>query len=364
MMNRLFPFLLIGQFISCQPKPAAIVSELDAYFTNEFPIDQPGGAVLVMKGEKIIFSKGYGLADLKTKEKITTQTLFNTGSISKTFVSNIILVLQEENKLSVNDSLFKYFPNFKNKDIAKKVKIHHLLSHSSGLPDNRWKLLTGEFLLTAKDEENWAPILQNDSLLFEPGTKYEYSNPAFNALALIIEKIEGKKWQQVVADRIFKPSGMNSSVITDGSFPDNRVSHAYEKKEREWKELDYGEEPTFAAAGNGGIWSSIEELAKYEIAICKSVFLNKETIEKSRTPFFYANWQDSIPPFIGHSWFIGRQDSLKVVSHTGSQGGFISDYVSVPEKEILYVILCNTPKPIGPYRRKFFELLKKYNWLD
>lgn len=364
MMNRLFIFLLIGLSMSCQPKPATIVSQLDIYFTNEFSADEPGGAVLILKGGKIIFSKGYGLTDLKTKENITPQTLFNTGSISKTFVSNTILMLEEENKLSINDSLFKYFPNFKNKEIAKKVKIHHLLSHSSGLPDNRWKLLTEEFLLTAKDEENWAPVLQNDSLLFEPGTKYEYSNPAFNALALIIEKVEGKKWQQVVTERIFRPSGMNTSLITDGSFPDKGVAHAYVKKETEWKELDYGEEPTFAAAGNGGIWSSLEELTNYEIAIRKSVFLKKETIEKSRTPFLYSNWQDSIPPFIGHSWFIGRQDSLKVVSHTGSQGGFISDYVSIPEKEILYVLLCNTPKPIGPYRKKIFELVKKFNWLD
>jgi len=349
--------------LSCQPKRKFEI-ELNAFFQREFKENEPGGALLIIKGEKIIFSKGYGLADLKSQEKITTLTLFNTGSISKTFVSNVILALQEENKLSISDSLAKYFPNFKNKEIAKKVKIHHLLSHTSGLPDNRWKLLTEEFLLTAKDEENWAPILLNDSLLFEPGSKYEYSNPAFNALALIIERVEGKKWQQVVTERIFKPSGMNSSVITDGSFPDQGVAHAYIKKQREWKELDYGEEPTFAAAGNGGIWSTVEELAKYEIAIRKSVFLKKQTIEKSRTPFLYANWQDSIPPFIGHSWFIDRQDSLKVVSHTGSQGGFISDYVSIPEKEILYVILCNTPKPIGPYRKKIFELLKKYNWLD
>lgn len=354
--------LLVG----CAPKSSeTIATEIDNLFKAELKETDPGGAILVLKNEKIIFSKGYGLTDLNTKEKITTQTLFNTGSISKTFVSNAILQLAEENKLSLLDSLEKYFSEFKNKDIARKVKIHHLLTHTSGLPDNRWKLLTEEFLLTAKDEENFAPLMQNDSLLFEPGSKYEYSNPAFNALALIIEKIEGKKWQQVVTDKIFKPSGMNTSVITNGSFPDKGVSHAYVNKGGNWNELDYGEEPTFAAAGNGGVWSSVEELAMYEIGLSKALFLKKETIERSRTITTYANWADATPPFIGFCWFISKtSDSLKIVSHTGTQGGFYTDYVSIPEKKLLYVILCNRPFPREQLRERIINIWKENNWLD
>jgi CubicO group peptidase (beta-lactamase class C family) len=344
-MNRILPLALIGFIFSCKTKQSEIATDLDNYFTNEFPANEPGGAVLVMKGEEIIFAKGYGIADLQTKERITPQTLFNTGSISKTFVSNIILSLAEENKLSLNDSLYKYFPDFKNREIAQKIKIHHLLTHTSGLPDNRWNLLDSIFLLTAKDEENFAPLKQNDSLVFEPGSRYEYSNPAFNGLALIIEKVTGKKWQDVVKEKIFQPSGMATSKITDGAYPEKGVAHAYIKKDANWKELDYGEEPTFAAAGNGGVWSTVEELAKYEIALRKAVFLKKETIERSRTITTYPNWKSDKQPFIGYSWFLSQpNDSIKIVSHTGSQGGFISDYVSLPEKDILYLLLCNTPQ--------------------
>ncbi|MEI9912726.1 MAG: serine hydrolase domain-containing protein [Bacteroidota bacterium] len=89
---------------------------------------------------------------------------------------------------------------------------------------------------------------------FEPGTKYKYSNPAFNGLALIIEKVTGKKWQDYINDLIFKPAGMKTSTITDGPHPQHGVAHAYiEKKGGGFEELDYGEEPTFAAAGNGGV---------------------------------------------------------------------------------------------------------------
>jgi CubicO group peptidase (beta-lactamase class C family) len=356
------PFLFTSCVIAPEKK---LAQRIDSLFTQEFKEDEPGGAVLIMKGEKTIFSKGYGLADLNTKENITTQTLFNTGSISKTFVANAILQLADEGRLSLMDSLSKFYPDFKNPSIANKVRIHHLLTHTSGLPDNRWKLLSEEFLLTAKDEENFAPIKQNDTLLFEPGSQFEYSNPAFNGLALIIEKIEGRKWQSVVVEKIFQPLGMTTSLITDGSFPDKGVSHAYVNQDGQWKELDYGEEPTFAAAGNGGIWSSVEELAKYEIALRKAVFLKKETIERSRTITRYENWKSAEPPFIGFGWFLSQpSDSVKIVSHTGSQGGFSSDYVSIPEKGIVYVLLCNKPEEISELRKKVLASLTKSNWLD
>lgn len=358
--------LFFFNLISCQESgKEKFTKQVESLFNDSFLPDEPGGAVLIMKGEKIIFSKGYGVTDINTKEKITTQTLFNTGSITKTFVSNIILSLAEENKLSLTDSLFKYFPDFKNKEIAQKVRIHHLLTHTSGLPDNRRDFLDSVALLTAKDEDNFAPIKQADTLLFEPGFRYEYSNPAFNGLALIIEKVTGKKWQQVVAEKIFAPAGMKTSKITDGSYPQEGVSHGYLKFKNKYTEKDYGEEPTFAAAGNGGVWSSAEELAKYEIALRKAVFLKKETIERSRTITTYLNWKDVNPEFIGFSWFISKtEDSVKVVSHTGTQGGFYADYVSFPEKELLYVILCNKPFPRERFNKRIMILFKENNWLE
>ena len=340
-------------------------SDIDSIFKNVFQSTIPGGAVLIMKGEKIVFSKGYGLADLQTREKITTQTLFNTGSISKTFVSQVILDLAREGKLSLQDSLANYFTDFKNPAIANQVKIHHLLTHTSGLPDNRREFLDSLFLLTAKDQENFAPIKQNDTLLFEPGSQFEYSNPAFNGLALLIEKVTGKKWQDVVKEKIFDPAGMKTSVITDGPFPVTGVSHAYLKTKDGYIEKDYGEEPTFAAAGNGGVWSSVEELALYELALRNVKFSDSKTIEDSRTIKDYANWKSNTPPFIGYSWFIGKtEDGNKMIYHTGTQGGFYGDFVSIPEKGIIYVMLCNIPTPQEAKREAVLSILKKYNWLD
>ncbi len=362
-------FLLLMH--GCKAKQEGIIlsnsidtSELDAYFSNEMPEDQPGGAILIMKGDSIVFSKGYGIADIKLNSKIDANTLFNLGSISKTFVSNAILMLQDAGKLSVEDNMTKYFPDFKNSAIAEKVKIKHLLTHTSGLEDNRKTRTDSIFYLSAKDAENWFPITQGQDLKFEPGTHYEYSNPAFNALALIIEQVSGMKWQKYIEKEIFSTSGMISSTITDGAFPETGVSHAYIDNNGKWIERDYGEEPTFAAAGNGGVWSSVNELAQYELALQKHKFISDSILQDSRTIKSWPNWQDSIPPFIGWSWFIeNTNEGLKRVGHTGSQGGFLCNYVTIPEKDIFFVILCNTPRNVDGFTDFISDWITKNSWL-
>src|SRR5277367_5257475 len=111
--------LIVALVVASCTSKKNLTERLDSYFQEQFPAGEPGGAVLIARGDSMIFSKGYGWADLKTKEPITTKTLFNLGSISKTFVANAILMLQELGKLSVEDSIYKYYPNFKNKSIAQ-----------------------------------------------------------------------------------------------------------------------------------------------------------------------------------------------------------------------------------------------------
>ncbi len=362
-MKKIFWLILL---LSCTSNPyQGFKIKLDTYFTQLIAEGQPGGAVLVMKDTVVVFSKGYGLSDLTTEEKITSMTLFNTGSISKTFVSNGILILQSQGKLSVEDSLSMYFPGFKNVAIAQKVKIKHLLTHTSGLPDNRNVSADSVFYLTANDAQNWYPVTQTDTLEFEPGTRYNYSNPAFNALALIIEKVSGQKWQTFVAENIFRPAAMATSTITDGPHPQSGVSHGYTKIAGAWKEDDFGEEPTFCAAGNGGVWSSVEELAKYELALRDATFLDMASIDSSATIKTFPQWSSDKAPFIGWSWFIDKtSDGHKVISHTGHQGGFAAYYISIPAKKVFAVALFNAPYDVYGFRETVISLLQQNGWLE
>jgi CubicO group peptidase (beta-lactamase class C family) len=128
---------------------------------------------------------------------------------------------------------------------------------------------------------------------------------------------------------------MTASTITDGSHPETGVSHGYVLENDKWSELDYGEEPTFCAAGNGGVWSSAEELFKYQKALENATFSNAATIKESMEEKSFG---------IGWSWFVGKtQSGLKTVGHTGTQGGFYADYVTIPEKKIVYILVANFP---------------------
>lgn len=367
MRFQLILILITWLFAQCatKEKPSAFTEEIDNLFSSEFKPGEPGACVLVLKGNSILFLKSYGLADLVTNEPISSKTLFNIGSISKPFVAYGILILRDEGKLSLDDPIGKYFPDFKNKNIATAVTIRHLLTHTSGLPDIRKVREDSVFYLTAKDEENWAPIMQADSLLFNPGEQYEYSNPAFNALALIIEQVSKMKWQKFIEERIFKPAEMVSSTITDGPHPETGVSHGYINVKGKWVEKDYGEEPTFAASGNGGVWSSVDELILFEQAMKKALFIAPETITESRQVFSPLNWKGDHEPFMATSWFIeATKAGNKIVAHTGTQGGFYCHYVSVPDKEVLYVVLANRPYNRDSDYEKVFSVLQKYGFVE
>lgn len=345
----------------------SLQEELEALFAKEVIEEGPGASILLQKARETIFLKNYGLADVNTKEKITENSIFNTGSISKTFVAHAILILHERGELSIEDNIDKYFPDFKNPSISGKVKIKHMLSHSSGLPDIRKVSENPSFFLTAKDEENWAPIKQAEKLVFQPGERFQYSNPAFNGLALIIEQVSGQSWQSFVVENIFEPAGMVNSTITNGPHPQKGVAHAYVQNGKRFLESDYGEVPTFAAAGNGGIWSSVMELAKYEKAIRNHVFLGESLTTESREVLRYENWKQETLAFLGYGWFIGNKDDFGVdyVYHTGSQGGFRAFYLSVPDKDLLFIGLFN--RPPDHYRDfigKGMKVLQKHNWLE
>ncbi len=340
------------------------VDALDAYLRDAFPADEPGIAVMIARGDEVVFSRGYGLADLDTGEPIGASTLFNVGSLSKTFVAGAVLILVERGELSLDDPLSKYFPDFKHPELAQRVQLQHLLTHTSGLPDNRPVEEEREFYLTARDAENWYPITQADALEFEPGSRYAYFNPGFNALALIVEQVTGKKWQAFVRDEIFLPSGMLTSTITDGPHPETGVAHGYRRWMGQWRENDYGEVPTFAAAGNGGVWSSVAELRLYERALQRAVFLSAETIADARTVKTFDNWASDAPPEIGWSWFITEAAGRRHIGHTGGQGGFSTNYFVIPDKDLHVAFILNNGGGLRETTDEIYRWLGAAGYLD
>ena len=169
---------------------------------------------------------------------------------------------------------------------------------------------------------------------------------------------------------------MPASRITDGPYPQEGVAHGYRLINGVYNEYDYGEFPTFAAAGNGGVWSSVLELTNYERALTTGLFLDTMTIKQSRQVYRPSNWADTLEPYIGHSWFIGApkwladnkvMQKLPMVWHTGYQGGFRSFYFTLPAKKILFTGLFNNDLAFNDMKdfiNKGFELMIKYDWFE
>lgn len=345
----LFILLFSQMAIAQTPTNSMLEQKLDAALSSYFPEGQPGGSVWIQQGDQVLYAKSFGVADINTKVPFTSQTVQNTGSITKTFVSYGILILANEKKLSLDDNLLKYFPEFKNKKLGKQITLKHLLTHTSGLPDSRKVDENETFYLTADDAQNWAPLLETETLKFPVGSRYEYSNPVYNGLAIIIEKVSGMNWREFIKQRIFIPCGMMDSKITDGAYPDKDVAHAYHKVNGQWEEYDYGEVPTFCAAGNGGIWCSIEDLKKYLKGINQYTFLPKNVMEKSFETWTPASWNMPYPSYRSMVWFVhpGHTFDSKtsekdwVFEHSGSQGGFRAHFIVVPSKHISVIWLTN-----------------------
>ncbi len=362
-------FILFLMIFSCNPandKSAIMTSKLDEAFSELESDSLAGGSIFVEMDGKVLYSKSFGCADFETKEAFDENTVSNLGSISKTIVAYGILKLHEQGKLSIDDPISKYFPDFVNPDISSSILIRHFLTHTSGIPDSREVVENPDFYLTANDEENFAPLKATTALEFEPGSQWNYSNPTFNGLALIIEQVSGMKWQDYIAEQIFKPSGLTTSTITDGAQPASGVAHAYIYENGQAKEYDYGEYPTFCAAGNGGVWSSIEELRKYYYAIKKNLFVTDSNMALSQKLWIPSNWSREEPPSNGMSWFVYEKTEdlpYKMVEHTGSQGGFTAIMTMIPDKDLLILMLFNTPRKVTDLRELVIKQLQEAGFL-
>ena len=210
-MKKFFPVLLII-FISifmCSCNSNNYETEIDRIFAEYDSANTPGAAVAVFKNSEIVFSKGYGLANLEQNIKINSETNFRLASITKQFTAMSILILSEQGKLSLNDNLSKFFPDFPS--YADGITIEHLLQHTSGILAYE-NFIDDTVTVQLKDKDVLEIVMAQDSTYFEPGSQHRYSNSGYAVLAMIIEKISGLTFAEFLKENIFVPVGMNNTV--------------------------------------------------------------------------------------------------------------------------------------------------------
>lgn len=350
----------------------AALEKVDSLFTARYYEGEPGGAVLIMKGDSILFDKGYGLADLQTKTPIDGNTFFNIASVSKQFTATAILKLAAEGKLNLDDPVKKYFPEFK-ADFFNKITIKHLLSHSSGIPDERPRE-DRNFVLTATDMQSLEYMKELDHLNFEPGTAYEYMNPTFQLMYAIIEKLSGKSFEEYMKEYIFTPAGMDETVYFEAGRDIPRMAHGYitEDDGKSFREYDYGEESFFATKADGGIYTSTHEFVNWEKALRDNTIIPQALKEEAHSPVTpvtgstYSSYQNRPYTSYGYGWFIEQKpDMPKKVYHTGDNGGFQIYAGRFPEKGILYLVFENrNDKSRWEMVEKLDEIFRQAGWFE
>lgn len=368
MRNIILISTVVFMTISCVNKDPfkgseMVCSEIDSLFTSQYPSNEPGVSVLVMKEDSVIFAKGYGVADLTTGITADDNTFYNIASVSKQFSAVAIMMLAEEGKLSLDDNLKKWFPNFK-ADFFNDITLRHLLSHSSGIPDARDRT-NREFVTKAKDVESYAYIENLKQLNFLPGSSYEYMNPTFQLLYTIIEQASGDSFEHFMSERIFNPSGMKEALyFEEGRFiPRMAKGYLQNKESAVFEEYDYGEESFFATKADGGIYTSVREFVKWEKALRNNTLISIAMLNEAQSPkIAIAEMKGNS---YGYGWFIEERVDYPVkIYHTGDNGGFQIYAARYPEQKILILFFSNRNDRNREENAALIDgILKRANWL-
>jgi CubicO group peptidase (beta-lactamase class C family) len=339
-------------------------AQLDSLFGQLYPADEPGAAVLILKGDSIVYKKGFGIANMETKEPVTTKTFFNIASVSKQFSAVALMMLHEEGKLSLDDNVSTFFPQFK-APFFKTITLRHLLSHTSGIPDTRPRS-DRNFVLTATDEASYAYMEKLDKLNFEPGTAYEYMNPTFQLMYTIIEKASGMKFDDFMCTRIFDVAGMAESIYFEAGKKIPHLSHGYRpnRNGEGFQKYDYGEASFFATKADGGLYTSVEEFTQWEKALRGNLLISREMSEEAWSK--KIDISDTLYTGYGYGWAIEEKPGVaKKVYHTGNNGGYQIYAGRYPDKEILYLIFATRDdKNRENTVANVDEIMTAAGWLD
>ena len=346
----------------CLPFPAMLsLSSTTMNQTNERVVDAlfhdfdranvPGAAVMVIKDNKPVFAKGYGLADLKRKIPCTANTNFRLASVTKQFTAMAVLILAEQGKLSLEDHLTRFFPEFP--QYGQTITIRHLLTHRSGLPEYEDHIPRGR-TIPLSDRDVLSILQQQNKTDFPPGSQFHYSNSAYAVLALLVENVSGRTFPAFLKERIFEPLGMTNTVayVAGLSLVANRA-FGYASGRSGWELND--QNLTSAVLGDGGIYSSVADLFKWDQALYAEKLIGRRMLSDAFAA--HSSQSDFKGSGYGYGWYVGKFRDADHVWHYGSTCGFSTRIERFPGKKLTLIVLANRRNaPIAPIVEKVIEL--------
>jgi len=313
-----------------------VKAAVDEIFADLASPGSPGCAVAVARDGKIIYEKGYGLANIEESVAITPQTIFDIGSTSKQFTAASILLLEKQGKLSVNDDVRKYIPELP--DYGKKITILNLLNHTSGLRDYlELMTLAGTNIDSVTDDDDALKIIARQKALnFDPGSEWLYSNSGFFLLSVIVKRVSGKTLREFAAENIFQPLGMTQTQYRDDhtQLMPNRAL-AYDAKDNHGYALSVS---YFEQTGDGAVHTSVEDILKWD-----ENFYSSQVGGKALLAELQENGHLNSGKKLDYAkgLFVHEYRGLPSVDHGGAWGGYRAQLLRFPEQHFSVACLCN-----------------------
>lgn len=329
-MKRFINFVLILIVVSSpvlSQTTESTASKIDQLFKHAYAKGLFNGTVLVAKKGEVLYKNAFGMAEIATNRKLNVESSFYLASVSKQFTATCIMILKEQGKLEYDDTLEKYFPDFP--DYAKSVNIKHMLTHTSGIA-NHYNL--GIYKPGLTNQDVYATLIKQEQLNFVPGSQYEYSNGAYVMLALIVEKVSGMPLHEFMDKHIFKPLDMSRSLVYYEGTPE------IENRAVGYTETGTLNDYEILTTGAGGLFSTVEDILKWDMALYTDALVSQATLEEAFTPITLSTGEVSN---YGYGWGIIENKGKKSVLHTGSLSGYRTVFRRNLYNKSGYVMLTN-----------------------
>jgi len=318
------------------------VASIDSYVTTEMGRERiPGAEVGIYRRGQILLAKGYGLADVELNVPVKPETLFQSGSVGKQFVSAAVMMLVEEGKVGLDDSTTKFFPNAPGS--WKPILIKNLLSHTSGLAEYESRERAGPkgpfYLRLDFTEDELLEKAEAMPIEFQPGEKWAYRNTNYLLLGIMIHRVTGKFYADYLTERIFAPLGMKSTrLISDADIIANRSSgyefHGDKLQNQSWVS------PTFNSTADGALYFNVLDLAKWDEALYGTALLKQSSLDRIWTVYPLNDGKPNRGHY-GFGWTIETMNGHKVMGHGGAWQGFTCEILRYVDDSMTVVVLTN-----------------------
>ena len=329
--------LSFGAGLARGQTPGRAAAEFDRIISSEFKAEEPGGVALVTRKGEVVYRKAFGMANVELGVPMGEEMVFNIGSITKQFTAVAVLQLMEQGKLSLQDEVTKYLPDYPVG--GQKITVENLLTHTAGIPASAPEAMTS--LQGRKDLVSLREVIatfKSRPLDFTPGTRWGYSNNGYMLLGAIVEKVSGVSYPEYLEKNIFKPAGMTQTLFGDDQIIIKNRAASYVYSRAESRFLNAINDKVETAYSAGAIQSTAGDLFRWNRALHSHRLIKKESLEKAQTEYKLPGGKRT---HYGYGWFIGNIQGSPLVEHGGNMGGFMSHAIYLPREDVFVAVLYN-----------------------